>query len=243
MSEKLYEQLSRLMDDDLPEDELELLMKQVEKSPELLDKFQRYNLIKDSVQKEPSSLVSIPSVVSSVREAIDGEELNMDAIKSINSWRKRKGVMKKVIRPFVGAAIAASVAAVSIVIISDPGNGVATTQKSQIADYQPTSNNGVITVNDRDTTNFNTPGQNSNRINRDGIRVVSLNENGTSTSVKQHNRVNVTDKAVNEMQWESMSPELRKKINRYVTSHRQYPANHISTSESSRVVRQKASGE
>lgn len=246
MSEKLYEQLSQLLDDELPEEELDLLLKQIDNSPELLDKFSRYSLIQSTIQStmhESSSQlvsekindISMPSILDKVREGIADDEPDQQAVASLNSWRTRKKLVQKVVKPFFGAAIAASVAAISVILVTS-GN-VSDTPNS--ISLPATASNSQTTLDNQNNV-VDIAKINRSRANS-GIQTVSLSSDNNKNKTK--NKTNSPTVDVNEMQWESMSPELRKKINNYIAKHRQYPAGTSLNQNQIRTVTQKASGE
>src|SRR5271165_2945486 len=107
MSEQIREQVSALLDGELPSTETELLLKRLTRDPELRESFGRYALIGESLRGGGRSCVT-RGFAGRVNGAIDGEPVSAPApamrIHSPRWWR-----------PFAGAAVAAGVAAVAVV--------------------------------------------------------------------------------------------------------------------------------
>lgn len=109
MSEQIREQVSALLDGELPSAETELLLKRLARDPELRESFGRYALIGESLRGGGRSCVT-RSFAARVNSAIDGEPVSAPAspmrIHSPRWWR-----------PFAGVAVAAGVAAVAVVAL------------------------------------------------------------------------------------------------------------------------------
>src|ERR1700761_9089588 len=104
MSEQIREQVSAFLDGELPNSETELLLKRLTRDPELRDSFGRYALIGEAMRGDHPTILT-RGFAARVNAAIDGEELPVSAPpvteRSARWWR-----------PFAGAAMVASVAAV-----------------------------------------------------------------------------------------------------------------------------------
>lgn len=108
MKDKIHEQLSALVDDELPEAEQALLIRQLATDEELRLVLARYQLVSDSLHD------SMPQRVEAgfhrrVHEALEAEEAVHAASGGSNRWY----------RPLLGAAIAASVAVVAVVSLQN----------------------------------------------------------------------------------------------------------------------------
>ena len=108
MKDKIHEQLSALVDDELPEAEQALLIRQLATDEELRLVLARYQLVSDSLHD------SMPQRVETgfhrrVHVALEAEEAVHAASGAGNRWY----------RPLLGAAIAASVAVVAVVSLQN----------------------------------------------------------------------------------------------------------------------------
>ncbi len=110
MSDQLYEQISAFADGELPENETELLLKRLEREPELRAALVRYHVIGANVRETAMRTTMVRggsrSFVARVNAAIaaDGARPAAGARVSMPRWLK----------PVAGLAVAATVAAVAI---------------------------------------------------------------------------------------------------------------------------------
>lgn len=104
MSQTINEQLSALLDGELPVAQEELLLRRLERDPELRDRLGRYGLVGDLLADstvQPGAL----QLADRVRRALDGE--------AVQSTRDRIGAGSRAVGSgFVGAGLAAAVALV-----------------------------------------------------------------------------------------------------------------------------------
>lgn len=197
MSQKLFEQLSRLQDDDLPAEELELLLKQVEKDPEMIARFARYSMVGD--------VISGHSVTGNYSSLLDGVNAAIDATDAPQkpSANRKNTIIGRFLKPLSGAAIAATVAAVVLVVLTDNGAIITNDPAQSIGSQTVASYKSTATQ----STPFIVPTK--KRSVGSGVSLVSTGNNS------QQNVISTDD-----MEWQSMSPELRKKINNYIARHR-----------------------
>ena len=115
MNEKVNEQLSAFADGELPDQEHELLIRQLTRDPDLLDKWGRYHLIRDAMQNHlPAHVDSGLSERISAAMAGEPEHLQGAETSPVRQWA----------RPLAGFAVAASVAMMAVLglqNISQPG--------------------------------------------------------------------------------------------------------------------------
>jgi len=115
MNEKVNKQLSAFMDGELPEQEHELLIRQLTRDPGMLDKLGSYHLIRDAMQNHlPVHVDSGLSQRISAAMADEPEHLQTDDTAPVRQW----------LRPVAGFAVAASVAMMAVLglqNISQPG--------------------------------------------------------------------------------------------------------------------------
>lgn len=120
MTDKIKEQLSALVDGELPDSERELLLRRMETDEDLRKTWRRYNLVHDVLHR------NLPQHVDSgftdrVMTAIADEDLVAPPL-AVH--------VRKFLRPLAGLAIAASVAALAIIGIQNFG---VTTSDSDIS--------------------------------------------------------------------------------------------------------------
>jgi sigma-E factor negative regulatory protein RseA len=129
MTDPVQEQLSACLDNELPEAELDLLLKRLERDPQLGEPMGRYAVIREALRDERPARASA-DFASRVSAAIAAEQAvsRRPARVAANSL--------KWLRPAVGMAIAAGVAAVAVVTVQPR---MEEPQSQQFADAQPTT--------------------------------------------------------------------------------------------------------
>lgn len=118
MSEERDSQLSAMFDGELPEAECELLARRLERDTDLRRRWQRYALIAAAVRCEPGVPLD-PGVTRRVSIALAAEAPHAAAQppeRPARSMSARRGAARWV-KPALGAAIAAGVAALSILYL------------------------------------------------------------------------------------------------------------------------------
>ncbi len=107
MSEQIREQVSAFLDGELPNSESELLLKRLTRDGVLRESFGRYALIGEAIRGASRAYLT-QGFAGRVNLAIDGEPISAGGhvaqVRASRWWR-----------PFAGAAVAASVAAVAVV--------------------------------------------------------------------------------------------------------------------------------
>lgn len=141
MSDQIREQVSALLDGELPGAETELLLKRLARDAELRESFGRYALIGESLRGGARSSVT-RGFAARVSRAIDGEPESAAAarlrVPSPGWWR-----------PFAGAAVAAGVAAVAVVALQQravapgPSGAALTAQNAAVSHVSVTSAAGA----------------------------------------------------------------------------------------------------
>jgi negative regulator of sigma E activity len=114
MTDPVKEQLSACLDGELPEAELDLLLKQVHRDARLQQSVGRYALISEVLRAGATPMASA-GFASRISQAIAAEP--DDQVAPVVSGVPRKFQMPSWVRPVGGAAIAASVAAVAVMIL------------------------------------------------------------------------------------------------------------------------------
>jgi sigma-E factor negative regulatory protein RseA len=107
MSEQLHDQISAFVDGELPEQETELLLRRVEREPELKATLARYIAIGASMRSESRNRIA-NRLVSRVSAVIVAEAAQT------HQPRQRVRVSSRWLRPVAGFAVAATVATVAI---------------------------------------------------------------------------------------------------------------------------------
>jgi sigma-E factor negative regulatory protein RseA len=114
MTDSLKEQLSACLDGELPEGELDLLLKRFERDSELRETLGRYSLITQALQaKQP--VAASAQFASRVMAVVEGEAAAGPAFKK----RTTANAMRW-LRPVAGLAVAAGVATVAILSVQQP---------------------------------------------------------------------------------------------------------------------------
>jgi len=111
MTDQIREQVSALLDGELSRDEIGLLVRRMERDPELRRSFGSYSLIGETL-RAPGGLTARPSFAARVSAAIDGPESGRvpdvpAAARSPAFWR----------RPAFATAIAAGVAVAGFLLV------------------------------------------------------------------------------------------------------------------------------
>src|SRR5262245_20000373 len=110
MSELLREQMSAFVDDALPVEETALLLRRLESDAALTRTFACYQMIGASMRGEPDASV----LAERVSAALRGEAIAQSG--RSQTWRR-------MLKPVVGMATAASVAIVAIMVVRGIGGG------------------------------------------------------------------------------------------------------------------------
>jgi len=126
MTDPVKEQLSACLDGELPEAELGLLLKQVQRDPQVLASMNSYSLISEVIRGSRPVAVSA-NFADRLAAAIDAEPAPNAAIR-----RPAKSSLMQWMRPAAGMAVAAGVAAIAVIAFQpDP---IATQQVAAVAD-------------------------------------------------------------------------------------------------------------
>lgn len=131
MRDELKEQLSALADDELRPDELPLLLRQLERSPQMMDQLGRYVLIRDALHRNLATAGRTP-LGARVAEALASEPTPVTGL-----GEKR---VRALLRPVAGMTIAASVALVALLLWPQTETTVPGGDTASVAEVQqPTS--------------------------------------------------------------------------------------------------------
>ncbi len=125
MSDLLNEQLSALMDGELPPEETALLLRRLEREPALARRLARYRAMGDVLRGDrvqPSA-----DFASRVSAAIAQEPAPVAPIQPA----RRPPVLKS-LRPLIGFGVAAAVGALAVVLIAHDPHGAAPTQTASV---------------------------------------------------------------------------------------------------------------
>src|SRR5262245_44779571 len=115
MTDSVNEQLSACLDGELPAGELDLLLKRLERNPELREALSRYTVLGEALRHSKPAVAS-RSFADKVMAAVDQEP----------SVARRRAprvspVLLQRLRPVAGIGIAASVAAIAIFSVQRTG--------------------------------------------------------------------------------------------------------------------------
>jgi sigma-E factor negative regulatory protein RseA len=112
MSYDINEQLSALVDGELPSTEADLLRRQVGRDGQVRERLGRYQMISDAMTNHLPNAVD-PGFAARVRSAVEQEPVcSSDAAAGA-------GRLQRMLKPLAGLAIAASVATVAIITVQN----------------------------------------------------------------------------------------------------------------------------
>jgi sigma-E factor negative regulatory protein RseA len=114
MSDSVKEQLSACLDGELPEAELDLLLKRIGREAELRQTLGRYALVSEALKGDKSAAAS-GTFAANVMAALESEPV---AVRS--GWRVSPAMLRR-LRPVAGFAVAASVAAIAVFSVQRAG--------------------------------------------------------------------------------------------------------------------------
>jgi negative regulator of sigma E activity len=115
MTDSVNEQLSACLDGELPAAELDLLLKRLERNPELRDALGRYTVLGEALRNSKPAIAS-RSFADKVMAAIDQEP----AVARARAPRVSPVLLQR-LRPVAGIGIAATVAAIAIFSVQRSG--------------------------------------------------------------------------------------------------------------------------
>lgn len=104
MSEQIREQISALLDGELPEAEQRLLLERLERDPALRRHWSRYQLISDAVHQTLPPQID-PGFADRVMAALDAQP---------EHHRQPSNPLARAVKPLAGLAVAASVAVIAV---------------------------------------------------------------------------------------------------------------------------------
>ena len=113
MNDATHEQLSALLDGELPRDQLRFLLRRLDGDAELAQRWSRYQVVSAVLRREQAALRLRPDFAAGVLQRLDGE------IAAATSQR----LGMRVLRWAAGGAIAASVAVVALLASRPADNG------------------------------------------------------------------------------------------------------------------------
>ncbi len=230
MSDKVSEQISRLLDDDLPDEELDLLLKQLDRSQEHMKKAVRYQVVSNSINS-PTHFTYSSSILERVRSQIDAEPklqvVNSDIqeAKCISTSSEtlhvvmpkiKLGFLNRRVKPIIGAAIAASVAVITVVTYT----GTLDTE------YSSVPQNAIAQVESETLTPQPKliPNPKVGIASATGITAVSTG----ASNAKQPAFV------LDSQQWDRLPQNMRKNVNGYINQHNNYQM--VSGNGSRRII-------
>jgi len=117
MTDQIREQLSALLDGELPRDEMDLLMRRLEKDPELRRTFGSYALIGESL-RAPGGRIAAPSFAARVSAAIEDTPAIVEKAATVRPASTAQLPQHVALwkRPMVRTALAASAAATAVLL-------------------------------------------------------------------------------------------------------------------------------
>ena len=128
MSDTIKEQVSALVDGELPDAERELLQRRLSTYDELRGTWQRYHLIRDAMRED------LPEYIS---RTPDTGYIGHENKTSSDDAPATHGILHRIARPVAGFAIAASVAMLAVVGVLYNNDSLTPPTTSNIATSQP----------------------------------------------------------------------------------------------------------
>jgi negative regulator of sigma E activity len=140
MTEQIREQLSALLDGELPRDEMGLLMRRLDRDTDLRRAFGSYALIGETLRAPGGRLASqsfAARVSAAINDAPDGTEsasadrvaMSLPAARNVAFWK----------RPMVRTALAASAAAVAVMLFRPDAEPIAQNVPASLETYAMTA--------------------------------------------------------------------------------------------------------
>ena len=146
MTDALNEQLSACLDGELPPAELDLLLKRLERDPELRQTLSRYSAVGEAMRQAKPAIAS-GSFADKVMATVDQEP-------AVARRRVRiPPVVLRSLRPVAGIAVAATVAAVAIFSIQQAG----VTPGPVAANQQSAASSAVVAQTDDEAASYIVP--------------------------------------------------------------------------------------
>jgi sigma-E factor negative regulatory protein RseA len=135
MTEQIREQLSALLDGELPRDEMGLLLRRLERDPELRRTFGSYALIGETLRAPGDRLagVTFAARVSAAIDAPAGSERRAASAPAPHGTGAGRLAVWR--RPMVRTALAASAAAMAVLMFRPEPQSVAQVEQASAADY------------------------------------------------------------------------------------------------------------
>ncbi len=122
MTDTINEQISSLVDGELPDEERELLQRRLARDSELKETWQSYHLIRDAMREDLPGFINMNADVTYIQYQ-ESDDLNSAS---------KPGVLWRAAHPFAGMAIAASVAMLAVAGVLYNGEQLVTPLSSQI---------------------------------------------------------------------------------------------------------------
>jgi sigma-E factor negative regulatory protein RseA len=146
MTDALNEQLSACLDGELPPAELDLLLKRLERDPELRQTLGRYSAVGEAMRQAKPAIAS-RSLADKVMAAVEQEPA---------AARRRvrvPPVLLRSLRPVAGIAVAATVAAVAIFSVQQAG----VTPGPVLANQPASASSAVVAQSDDEAASYIVP--------------------------------------------------------------------------------------
>jgi len=146
MTDALNEQLSACLDGELPPAELDLLLKRLERDPELRQTLGRYSAVGEAMRQAKPAIAS-RSLADKVMAAVEQEPA---------AARRRvrvPPVILRSLRPVAGIAVAATVAAVAIFSVQQAG----VTPGPVLANQPASASSAVVAQSDDEAASYIVP--------------------------------------------------------------------------------------
>ena len=150
MTDAVNEQLSACLDGEIPAAELDLLLKRLERNPELREALGRYTVIGEALRNTRPAVAS-RSFADKVMAAVEQEP----AQKVATTRRGISPILARSLRPVAGIGIAATVAALAIFSVQRAG--VEAPGPGPIAANEPAAATAVVAQSSDDAASYIVP--------------------------------------------------------------------------------------
>jgi sigma-E factor negative regulatory protein RseA len=131
MSKEIKEQISAFVDNELSPREIERTLARIGTQPDLRQVWDRYHLIGDTIRGE-GVRTSSGGIADSIRERLESEPAILSPPAASGPLGRRPG-LGLWIRPVAGAALAASVAALAVVVLPEFTTSTPEAEPRQVA--------------------------------------------------------------------------------------------------------------
>ncbi len=205
MTENIREQISALLDGELPQHEMSQTVERLSEQKQLRDTWDRYHLMSDLIRGDAGERAS-PSLADRVRAQLEAEPAILAAPKPVNTtpaW----------VRPLAGSALAASVAILAVIAAPQLLNPEANKGTPQVATAKVAPQPNYVQLAPAPVAqNYQLVSGTPYSSAQYRVRPVVVAQPATSWSTQYPG-----------MRWKNLAkPATESKLNKYLVDHSQY---------------------